>query len=81
MGGVTRVPEYTHSIPTMPLGASLKKRVRELLPPKLRAVVKVDKLPHSLFQDGMPLLVAMRHISPAPKLSEQDLHSQPRRIL
>jgi len=32
MAGVTRVPEYTHSILTMPSGASPKKQVRELSP-------------------------------------------------
>jgi len=61
MARVTRVPEYTHSILTMPLGASPKKQVQELSqsPSSTTAATPAPQAKSVLAQDTIVAFLAL----------------------
>jgi len=79
MAGVTRVPEYTHSIPSMPSGASPKKRVQELSlsPPSTTAATPAPQVKSPLAQDTIAAFLAL---SDDPKIGSMRIHGDVNRM-
>ena len=73
MAKVTCIPEYTHSIPTMPLGASLKKQVRELSlsPSSTTAATPAPQANSPLARDTVAAFLAL---SDDPKIGSMRTH-------
>jgi len=79
MAGVTCVPEFTHSIPTMPLGASPKKQVRELSPSP-SSTTAATPAPQAKLPLAQDTIAAFLALSDNPKIGSMRTHGDVNRI-